>query len=71
MTLAELETAVGWLERNRLRDHLHLIEADPQYRWAERARRAARRAPGAWIARMEREEARRAAQTGTRQQDRR
>jgi superfamily II DNA or RNA helicase len=34
MTLAELEAAVGWLERNRLSDHASLIENDPQYRWS-------------------------------------
>ena len=34
MSLAELEAAVGWLERNRLSDHAVLIENDPQYRWS-------------------------------------
>ncbi|WP_207539566.1 DEAD/DEAH box helicase [Sabulicella rubraurantiaca] len=37
MTLAELEATVGWLERNRLAEHLHLVEGDPRY--AHRARR--------------------------------
>ncbi|WP_149650112.1 DEAD/DEAH box helicase [Azospirillum argentinense] len=36
MTLSELEAALGWLERNRISDHLHLIADDPQYRWSSR-----------------------------------
>jgi hypothetical protein len=40
MTLDELEAAVGWLERNRISDHLHRIARDPQYRWSSRRRRA-------------------------------
>jgi superfamily II DNA or RNA helicase len=38
MTLAELEAAVAWLERNRLSDHLHLLEGDPRYAWQARQR---------------------------------
>ena len=38
MTLAELEAAVGWLERNRLADHLHLLEGDARYAWTARQR---------------------------------
>ncbi|MFC0410845.1 DEAD/DEAH box helicase [Roseomonas elaeocarpi] len=38
MTLAELEAAIGWMERNRLADHLHLIADDPRYRWSARQR---------------------------------
>lgn len=38
MTLAELEAAVGWLERNRLADHLHLLDHDPRYAWSARKR---------------------------------
>ncbi len=38
MTLAELEAAIGWLERNRLSDHLHLLEDDPRYAWTARRR---------------------------------
>jgi hypothetical protein len=38
MTLAELEAAVGWLERNRLADHLHLLDDDPRYAWTLRKR---------------------------------
>ena len=34
MTLDELEAAVGWLERNRISDHLHRLARDPQYRWS-------------------------------------
>jgi len=37
MSLAELEAAVEWLGRNRLREHLHLLEGDPRFGW--RARR--------------------------------
>ena len=36
MTLAELEAAVGWLERNRLAEQLHLLEGDPRYAWTAR-----------------------------------
>jgi hypothetical protein len=39
MTLAELEAALEWLARNRLSDHLHLIEGDEKY-LAVRNRRA-------------------------------
>ncbi|MCK8784967.1 DEAD/DEAH box helicase family protein [Roseomonas sp. NAR14] len=38
MTLAELEAAIGWLERNRLADHRHLLEGDPRYAWTVRQR---------------------------------
>lgn len=55
MSRAELEAAVGWLERNRLSDHLGLIDEDQRYRWSSRRQRSARRpaGAGAWIARME------------------
>jgi superfamily II DNA or RNA helicase len=48
MTLAELEAAVGWLERNRLADHLELLASDKRYRFSAGRRghvipRAARR----------------------------
>lgn len=36
MTLAELEAAIGWLERNRLADHLHLVQTDPRYAFTAR-----------------------------------
>ncbi len=39
MMLAELEAAVGWLERNRLAEHLHLLEGDPRYAWTAARRR--------------------------------
>jgi hypothetical protein len=39
MTLPELEAALGWLERNRLADHLHLLEGDHRYAWAAARRR--------------------------------
>jgi hypothetical protein len=45
MTLAELEAAEAWLGRNRLAEHLHLLEGDARYGWAAR-RRAAR--GGGW-----------------------
>ncbi len=38
MTLAELEAAASWLERNRLADHLHLLDDDPRYAWQARRR---------------------------------
>ena len=38
MGLAELEAALEWLGRNRLRDHLHLLEGDHRYGWAARKR---------------------------------
>jgi hypothetical protein len=39
MSLAELEATLAWLERNRLADHLHLLEGDARYAWAARQRR--------------------------------
>jgi hypothetical protein len=39
MNLAELEAALGWLERHRLVDHLRLLEGDARY--AHGARRVA------------------------------
>jgi superfamily II DNA or RNA helicase len=39
MTLSELEAAIGWLERNRLSEHLDLLEGDPRYAWSVRKRR--------------------------------
>ena len=38
MTLPELEAALGWLERNRLQDSLHLLEGDGRYEWTARQR---------------------------------
>ncbi|MDJ0390665.1 DEAD/DEAH box helicase family protein [Roseomonas sp. E05] len=38
MTLAELQAAIGWMERNRLADHLHLLEDDARYAWSARQR---------------------------------
>jgi hypothetical protein len=38
MTLEELEAAVGWLERNRLAEHLHLLDEDARYAWVARQR---------------------------------
>ncbi|RYI87104.1 MAG: restriction endonuclease subunit R, partial [Acetobacteraceae bacterium] len=38
MSLAELEAAVEWLGRNRLREHLHLLEGDHRFGWATRNR---------------------------------
>lgn len=43
MSLSELEATLGWLERNRLSEHLHLIADDAQYRWS--SRRGRRPAP--------------------------
>jgi hypothetical protein len=42
MTLAELEAAVSWLGRNRLSDHLHLLDGDARYAWTARQR-------GEWV----------------------
>ena len=39
MSLAELEATIAWLERNRLSDHLHLLEEDAKYAWTARQRR--------------------------------
>jgi len=38
MALPELEAAVGWLERNRLADSLHLLDGDSRYAWTARQR---------------------------------
>jgi superfamily II DNA or RNA helicase len=38
MSLAELEAAVEWIGRNRLREHLQLLEGDHRYGWAARKR---------------------------------
>lgn len=38
MTLAELEAAVSWFERNRLSDHLHLLDGDMRHAWSSRQR---------------------------------
>ncbi|HYF07676.1 MAG TPA: hypothetical protein VD970_08645 [Acetobacteraceae bacterium] len=38
MSLAELEAAIEWLGRNRLRDHLHLLEGDHRFGWGARLR---------------------------------
>ncbi|RYI80362.1 MAG: restriction endonuclease subunit R, partial [Acetobacteraceae bacterium] len=38
MSLAELEAAAEWLGRNRLREHLHLLEGDHRFGWAVRSR---------------------------------
>ncbi|KMO33181.1 restriction endonuclease subunit R [Methylobacterium variabile] len=47
MTADELEAALAWLERNRLQDHLHLLEGDARYAWSVRRRWAgAERRPG-------------------------
>lgn len=39
MTLSELEAALAWLERNRLAEHLYLLEGDARYAWEVRRRR--------------------------------
>jgi superfamily II DNA or RNA helicase len=36
MTIAEMEAAIGWLERNRLAEHLHLVRDDPRYAFTAR-----------------------------------
>lgn len=39
MTLPQLESALSWLERNRLSDHMHLLEGDQRYVWVARQRK--------------------------------
>jgi hypothetical protein len=39
MSVEELEAAMAWLGRNRLREHLHLLEGDHRFGWAARQRR--------------------------------
>ena len=39
MTQAELEAEIGWLERNRVSEHLELIRDDHRYAWSARQRR--------------------------------
>ncbi|AWN48919.1 restriction endonuclease subunit R [Methylobacterium terrae] len=47
MTVEELESALAWLERNRLQDHLHLLDGDSRYAWSVRRRWAGmERRPG-------------------------
>ncbi|MET7248100.1 DEAD/DEAH box helicase family protein [Methylobacterium sp. EM32] len=47
MTAEELEAALAWLERNRLQDHLHLLDGDSRYEWSVRRRWAGvERRPG-------------------------
>jgi hypothetical protein len=38
MTLPELEAAIGWLERNRVSEHLQVLDGDPRYTWSARNR---------------------------------
>ena len=38
MSLADLEAAVSWLERNRLSDHTAVLKDDPRYGWTVRRR---------------------------------
>ena len=38
MSLSELEAAIGWLERNRLADHVRVLDDDPRYAWTARKR---------------------------------
>ena len=45
MTLAELEAALAWLERNRLADYLHLLDGDARYAWDGSSARGVAGAP--------------------------
>jgi len=47
MTLPELEAVLAWLERNRLSDHVGLVDGDPRYAWT-----AARRRHSEWTRRL-------------------
>ena len=38
MTMAELEAALGWLERHRLAEHVDVLEGDSKYAWTARQR---------------------------------
>jgi hypothetical protein len=38
MSLAELEAAIAWLGRHRLRDHLRLLDGDHRFGWQARPR---------------------------------
>lgn len=38
MKLGELEAALGWLERNRLMDHVGVLDGDARYTWSVRQR---------------------------------
>jgi superfamily II DNA or RNA helicase len=49
MSLAELEATVGWLERNRLSDHVGHLEGDAQYRWSKTRREGRMRAGSFWV----------------------
>jgi superfamily II DNA or RNA helicase len=40
MTQAELEAEIGWLERNRIRDHVGLIQDTPHCSWSAQQRRS-------------------------------
>lgn len=33
MTISELESSVAWLERNRVSEHLHILDQDSKYLW--------------------------------------
>ena len=46
LTLAELEAALAWLERNRLADHFHLLDGDARYAWSVQQR------SGQWLRAM-------------------
>jgi hypothetical protein len=46
MSLPELEATAAWLERNRIADHLHLLEGDARFAWTARQRRFAFAADG-------------------------
>lgn len=45
-TIEELESALGWLERNRISEHRACIEDDPRYKWSSRRARSIRRPHG-------------------------
>jgi hypothetical protein len=49
MSLAELEATIGWLERNRLSDHVGHLDDDAQYRWSKTRREGRMRAGSFWV----------------------
>ncbi|WP_458097769.1 DEAD/DEAH box helicase [Roseomonas sp. WA12] len=55
MSLAELQAAIGWMERNRLSEHLQLLDDDPRYAWSVRKRQEWRPPVGRRVARTDRQ----------------
>jgi hypothetical protein len=54
MSLAELQAAIGWMERNRLSEQLHLLDGDQRYAWSARKRQEWRPPVGRRVSREDR-----------------